>query len=57
MNPIQKELEGAFKLLERIPVSYGNVEIMAEAKAKMRNVYAMLEQSEEVTPDADDRTR
>ena len=43
MTEILKELDQAFRLLSFIPVSGDNVEIMAEAKARLRKINAQLQ--------------
>ena len=43
MTEILKELNQAFRLLSFIPVSGDNVEIMAEAKTRLRKINAQLQ--------------
>ena len=43
MTDILKELDQAFRLLSFIPVSGDNVEIMAEAKTRLRKINAQLQ--------------
>lgn len=45
---ILKELDETFQLIASIPVSHGNVEVMATAKNKLRAVYAELTKKKEV---------
>ena len=46
MKDILKELDQAFRLISFIPVSGDNVEIMADAKARMRKIAAQLKSVE-----------
>lgn len=41
---IAKTLDSAFKLLSAIPVSGDGVEIMAEARARLRNAYKLAKE-------------
>lgn len=48
MKEVMKELDNAYKLLAAIPVSGDYVDVMAEARVKLRAVYHwMVEQEEE----------
>lgn len=47
VNEIQKELDAAFRMLMRIPVTGDAVEWMAAAKASLRKAYHMEQERED----------
>lgn len=47
MNEILKELDTAYKLISSLPVCGDAVDIIADARARLRKVYTELENKEE----------
>lgn len=47
MKEMMKELDNAYKLLSAIPVSGDYVDVLAEARVKLRTVYHWMEEQEE----------
>lgn len=48
MTEIQKELDQAWRMLSGIPVSGDGVDLMAEARERLRQAYQLAEETEEV---------
>ncbi len=46
MTELRKELEEAFKLISAVPVNGGNVDVMAEARERLRRAYQMASEAE-----------
>lgn len=46
MEDIKKKIDEAFRLISSIYVSQNDVEVMATAKVKLRQVYAAIEKME-----------
>ena len=42
MEHLMNELDSAFKMISKIPVSGDNVDLMAAAREKLRHVYSAL---------------
>lgn len=42
MDEVLKELEYVFRAISSIPVTNDSIDIMAVARAKLRNIYAQL---------------
>lgn len=56
MNEILKDLESAFDMISKIPVSGNSVEIMAAAKNTLRRVYAEVREIGEVKTQTEKQT-
>lgn len=53
MDELMNELDAVYKAISSIPVTGASVDMMADARARLRKVYAGLENMKEVDANGD----